>query len=142
MRSLIDITEEVDEVNYFLKEWKKISDESSDYANALKKPEIHFVAHSLERVISETTKLNIDLELKIGNLPVVARQNCKSVLYHDKPSKNLLIPSNTSIHLTSYKKIKTKNGTKQSYIGNNKGVISLRTLANIVTNGGELRIAT
>lgn len=142
MRPLVDLHEEIDEVNYFLNEWQKLRSSPEKKEKIKAKPEFRFVAHAIERVVKQADDLEIPLVLKTGKLPVVATKDRQ---IHKRAGRrnhfNWVIPSKSTIRLTAFAKYATTNGYKLSFVGNENGLISLRTLSEVIASGGELQIA-
>lgn len=116
MRRLLELSEEVDEVNYFLKEWQTLKAQKSSHKAVLEEPELRFISRNLERIIDEAQKLDSPLALKSNSSRV------------------------KHIKLTKYLKIKS-NGKKISYVGNKDGLLSLNRIAEMVSSGGELSLS-
>lgn len=141
MRQLVDLHEQIDEVNYFLREWQRLAQSDDPVAKIVQKPEIRFVSHAIERVIHQADTLEIPLVLRIGDQPVLGRQDRRPARKQHKPGFNWLIPSSSTIQLTDYRKFTTDDGDRVSYVGNKNGLLSLKSLAETVARGGELQIA-
>jgi hypothetical protein len=140
MRKIQELHEEIDEVNYFLREWQRLRYSDNPYDKIVRKPEILFVSHSLERVVSTAKSLQIPLVLKTGKEPVLARRAQRTLHPNHKPNFNFLIPSQSIIRLTNFRKLKTKKGDTRSFVGDDRGLLTLRCLAETVYKGGELLI--
>lgn len=141
MRQIVELHEQIDEVNYFLREWQRLAHSDEPIAKVVQQPEIRFVSHAIERVIREADNLEIPLVLKIGDQPVLGRQDRRPPRAQHKPGFNWLIPSSSTIRLTDYRHFTTEKGDRVSYVGNKNGLLSLRCLAETVARGGELQIA-
>lgn len=141
MRKIQELHEEVDEVNYFLREWQRLAKSTNPDNRIIQKPEIRFVAHAIERVIKSAESLEIPLELMVGTEPVLAQRFQRISQKSHRSSLNWLIPSRTAIQLTYFRKLSTNKGNDLSFVGNEKGLMSLRLLAKTVAQGGELRIS-
>lgn len=141
MRKVVELHEEIDEVNYFLKEWLRLQQSPDSSSRIIRKAEIRFVAHAIERVIKEADSLDIPVLLQTGSNPVLATP--AHGFRHDRKSNssNWLIPSKTTVPLTYFRRFKTKKGDRLAYIGNERGLLSLKSLAETISTGGELRLA-
>ena len=139
MKSVIELHEQIDEVNYFLREWQRLAHSHEPFAVAVRKPEIKFVSHALARVIHEAQKLNIPVLLKVGDAPVVAKRNKRRIESSGLHVDNVFIPSRATVEVTDYIQ-QTTNGKKVSYIGSKEGVFPMSTLAQTVAHGGELTL--
>lgn len=141
MRDRIALHEQIDEVNYFLREWQRLALSDDPIATILQQPEIRFVSHAIERVIQEAKIQDIPLVLKTGDEPILARQDRRPPRPMHKPAFTWLIPSSSTICLTDYRRFAGTDGKGVSYVGNQKGLMSLKSLAKTVASGGELRLA-
>ena len=133
MRDLIALHEQVDEVNYFLREWQRLATSDDPAAKIVKKPEIRFVSHSLRRVVHEASQMDIPLVLRTGEEPVLVKQK-----RHDF---RWMIPSSSTVNVTDYHRLTNEDGQTLSYVATHKGMLSLWTLAQTIAKGGELQIA-
>ncbi len=140
MRRIVDLHEEIDEVNYFLKEWQRLASEQQIDNAIIRKPEIKFVSHTLERVIDTAQILDVPVILQTGKRPVVAKKDRRPLHRPTATTHTWLIPSSSKITLNKYKKLSTSDGKKLSYVGNDNGLLSLRTLANTIAHGGKLQL--
>ena len=141
MRKITELHEEIDEVNYFLKEWLRLQQTDTTRSSIVCKAELRFVAHSIERVLHEAKDLDLPVLLQTGSQPVLASPAHRFRQDRTSNSSNWLIPSKTTIPLTNFRKLNTKSGDRLSFIGNERGLLSLRSLAETISKGGELRIA-
>ncbi len=116
MRKLLELREEIDEVNYFLREWQFIKSHKNVPRAILEEPELRFIARMIERLVDATQELDLSLALK------------------SKPSDH------SGIELTQYMKLTNKRGEKISYVGNRHGLLSLSKVAEMVSRGGELTL--
>lgn len=140
MHKIIELYEQVDEVNYFLKEWQRLSNINDPTAKIVNKPEMHFIAHAIEHLIKQADSLEVPLTLQIGNEAVLARQGRRHVAHKNKKHFNWLIPSRSTIKLTDFKKFTNSSGRKTTYVGNKNGLMTLLSLSQTVARGGELRL--
>ncbi|MDQ5886317.1 MAG: hypothetical protein QG628_714 [Patescibacteria group bacterium] len=141
MRKIQELHEEIDEVNYFLREWQRLLVSNDQTNKIIQKPEIRFVSHAIERVIQSAYNLDIPLVLKTGSKPILAKRARKKSQHNSAPNFNWYIPSCATIQLTNYRKLSTEKSGLLTFVGNEKGLMSLRNLAEAVSHGGELRIS-
>ena len=140
MRKLVELHEQVDEVNYFLEEWLRLADADTPFAKHAKKPELLFVSRAIEHVIDDADSLAVPIELKVGTKPILGRHD-RRTRSQPKGRVNWLIPPRTTIRLTDYQRLPSRNGDRLSYVGNKHGLLSLRSLAETIAHGGELRLS-
>lgn len=132
MRRLIELHEQVDEVNYFLNEWQHLKQYKNSRAKALQGPEMRFIGRTLERLIHEAELLDMPLVLEIAARP----QNDKS-----PHNNNTVHTPSPRIILSSCIKFTSETGESISYVGNPQGMLSLSTIAEMVSCGSRLLLS-
>lgn len=114
MRHILELEEQIDEVNYFLREWQFLKTHKDLPKAKLQEPEIRFIARTLERLIREAESLSVPIMLQPDG--------------HTR----------TAIELSECLKLTNKHGQKVAYVGNKHGLLSLSKIAEMVSHGGEL----
>lgn len=125
IRQFVELCEEVDEINYFLKEWRRLKQmEKGKPAKVLEDPEMRFLTRTLERLIMQAQDLEMPLILSTSSeLATSSSQN----------------GSTTGIELTECLRV-SRSGKDTSYVGNSKGLLSLIHLADVVAGGGSIML--
>ena len=123
MRKLIELSEEIDEVNYFLREWQRLKYSSDTKAQLLAEPELRFISRTLERLVNESQALEVPLLLHVDK-------------YDQKKQ-----PSGSTIELSECLRLVNKNGTQISYVGNHKGLLSLSRIAEMIARGSSIKLS-
>ncbi len=121
MKSLVELYEQVDEVNYFLQEWQLLSHSDEPFATAVRQPEIRFVSHAVERVIREAQAQNVPVILKLSDTPVVARHGKRSNAATSHRVDNVLIPPHTAVEVLGCNRKRAIDGKRLTYIDSNHG---------------------
>lgn len=121
MRRLIELSEEIDEVNYFLNEWQHMRCYKNRRAKLLQGPEIRFITRTIERLITEAETLERPLLLAVN-----AREDASQARH---------------IPLTQCLKMTNGSGENVAFIGNTEGLLSLTKLAEMVSRGSRLVLA-
>lgn len=138
MRQLIELHEEINEVNYFLREWQRLITHPADGSSILAQPELRFISRTIEHLINEAQAIDRPLVLRVerGEVPEVILKD--SAL----PPGERSTPSSPGsvIELTEYLKTTNKKGDRISYVGNKHGLLSLSKLADMVANGSTLQL--
>ena len=125
MRKLAELSEEICEVNYFLKEWQRLKIHPEINGSILQQPELRFIARTIEHLINESQLLNSSLILKVEKLKNKNVGTCQK--------KNL---NESSIELTKYFKTVDHKGDRISYVGNRHGLLSVSKLSEMFAGGG------
>jgi hypothetical protein len=136
MREIVELHEQIDEVNYFVREWRSLAGLDTPNAKIFRKPEIRFVARALERVVQEANSLNIHVVLKVGE---GMNHDAHTEAAHSNTWPQL--KPHSIIRLTDYQVLTDANGDKISYIGNKHALLSFGHFTDIIAGGGELSIA-
>ena len=138
MKSLVELYEQLDEVNYFLQEWQRLSHSAEPFAAAVRQPEIRFVSHAVVKVIREAHAHNMPVILQLSDKPVIARHGKRSQITHRVD--NVLIPPHTSVEVLGCNQKRAADGKKLTYIESNHGLFTLIGLARAVAHGARLII--
>lgn len=139
MRQLIELHEEINEVNYFLREWQRLRTHPTDNGSILAQPELRFISRTIEHLINEAQAIDRPLVLKVER----SRKRTATSLKQNNPlfTESNTAPSRDSIiELTEYLKTTNKKGDRISYVGNKHGLLSLSKLADMVADGSTLEL--
>lgn len=124
MRALVDLHEELDEVNFFLKEWLRMKHSTTQSRQCLAEPELRFIIRTLERLIHQAQSLDKGI-----------------VLASEVDATEVeLVKSNAGIPLTECIRVTTSSGKAIAYVGNSHGLLSINHLAHIVAKGGQITL--
>lgn len=126
MKKVIELTEEVDEVNYFLQEWRRLKHMEGAPLGALAEPELKFLVRTLGRLIDQARYLDMPLVLTDTTMGD-----------NDDPAGEQGL---RGIHLTEYFHTQNNEGSTVAYVGNEQGLLSISRLADMVAKGRRLRL--
>ncbi len=139
MRQLIELHEEINEVNYFLREWQHLRTHPADSSSILAQPELRFISRTIEHLINEAQAIDRPLLLKVekyeGRIATTLKHKALVSTVSTAPSSR-----HSVIELTEYLKTTNKKGDRISYVGNKHGLLSLSKLADMVANGSTLQL--
>lgn len=123
MRMIIELTEEVEEVNYFLQEWRRLKQMDGAPISELAEPELKFLVRTLGRLIDQARVLDMPLILSDTTLGDTAESSHVS-----------------GIRLTEYLRVQNNDGEPVAYVGNDHGLLSIARLADMVAKGRRLKL--
>jgi hypothetical protein len=123
MRQLLELHEEINEVNFFLREWQNMKIHKDMVSTVLAEPEMRFISRTLERLIYDAQSFELPLILNINEPNTTAGPSGGSV-----------------IRLTECLKLKNVDGGIISYVGNSNGLLSIGRIAELVSRGGNLQL--
>lgn len=123
MRALFDLNEELDEVNFFLKEWLRMKHSSAPERQCLAEPELRFIIRTLERLIRQAESIDKGIVL------AAATDRTEAELARD-----------SGIPLTECVRVVNTDGSSAVYVGNAHGLLSIAHLASIIARGGQIKL--
>jgi hypothetical protein len=132
MQRIAELHEQIDEVNYFVKEIQRLKLANRPEDEILQKPEVRFVSRALRHVIEDARQLHIQVILRPSPQPQdpVGRS---TVQHEEAPMPD--------IPITEYHQVTTDNGDRLAYIGNRNSLLSLTYISEIIQDGGKLAVA-